>query len=156
MRDEGDVEDETLPDALFFLGGSVKAAGSSPRVDDDLAHVYHRARSLQRLHVLTDVVDPEEERPARSKDSDGDTRCDRAGESIGITEAYRGSAFGTLEHRPAKGHELVKAGKLDVVLRVLAEADPGVETDVLFGNPGRSGEGEPVFEGRPSSETTSS
>ena len=31
VRDEGDVEDETLPDALFFLEGSVKAAGSEPR-----------------------------------------------------------------------------------------------------------------------------
>ena len=107
------------------------------------------ARSLQRLHVLTDVVDPEEgSAPLVSKHSDGDTRCDRAGESIGITELPTEEALSgrSHEHRPAKGHELVEAGKLDVVLQVLAEADPGVETDVLFGNPGRDGEGEPVIQ----------
>ena len=31
VRDEGDVEDETLPDALFLLEGSVKAAGARAR-----------------------------------------------------------------------------------------------------------------------------
>ena len=100
--------------------------------------------------MLADVVDAEEGRaPLEGEDCHGDAGGDGPRERVRVAEKAPEEALagGADEHRPPERHELVEPGQqLDVLLDGLAEADAGIQADVLLRNPRLDREGQALLQ----------